>query len=260
MAETAVASDAPVFRLNPAINAQDYAETFRREGIVQINNIFEPALADHLEKALKDDTYWRLTYADEKHKAVSLNSEQLARTDLQALAGEIIKRAGDGFSYVYLACHLQQTYGAAEQAEHPLHKLYDMLNSPELLAFGRDVTGHTDVVRIDATATWYRPGDFLNLHTDQVGLRRTAYTLGLTRRWRPDWGGQLLFHTKTGDVERGYRPAFNVLTMFNIPRNHSVAQVAHYAKERRLTISGWLFAPQPSAQPQPQVTEAPAGH
>ena len=55
-------------------------------------------------------------------------------------------------------------------------------------------------------------------------------------------------------------PAFNVLTMFNIPRAHSVAQVAHYAKAQRLTISGWLFAPQPSPQPQPSATEDPAGH
>jgi SM-20-related protein len=253
-------SDAPIFRMNPAIKARDYAETFRREGIVQISNIFEPELVDYLEKTLKDDTYWRLTYAGEKEKALTLNSEQLAKTDLQALAGEILKRAGDGFSYVYLACHLQNTYGAPEAAAHPLHKLFNLLNSPEFLAFGREVSGHADVVRIDATATWYRPGDFLTMHTDQVGLRRTAYTLGFTRGWRADWGGQLLFHAKTGDVERGYVPGFNVLTMFNIPRLHSVAQVAHYAKERRLTVSGWLIARDPPPQPLPPATEHPAGH
>ena len=254
-------SDAPVFRMNPAIKARDYAETFRRDGIVQISNIFDPAFAEELEKTLKDDTYWRLTYAGEKEKALTLNSEQLAKTDLQALAGEILKRAGDGFSYVYLACHLKNTYGAPEAAAHPLHQLFNLLNSPEFLAFGREVSGHADVARIDATATWYRPGDFLTMHTDQVGLRRTAFTLGFTRGWRADWGGQLLFHAKTGDVERGYVPGFNVLTMFNIPRLHSVAQVAHYAKERRLTVSGWLIAPDPPPQPQPQpATEHPAGH
>lgn len=261
MSQSAAMSDAPVFRMNPAINARDYSETFRRDGIVQIKTIFEPELADYLEKALKDDTYWRLTYAGEKEQALSLNSEQLAKTDLQALAGEILARASTGFSYVYLACNLRLTYDAPECAQHPLYKLYHLLNSPEWLAFGREVTGHTDVVRVDATATWYRPGDFLTMHTDLVGSRRTAYTLGFTRGWRADWGGQLLFHaSKTGDVERGYVPAFNVLTMFNIPRNHSVAQVAHYATEKRLTVSGWLFAPQPAAQPQPQVADVPAGH
>ena len=253
-------SDAPVFRMNPAIDVRGYADTFRRDGIVQIRDIFEPALAELLEKALKDDTYWRLTYPDKNHKSVALNSGQLAKTDLQALAGEIMARASDGFSYVYLACSLNVTYSKPDQAHHPLHKLYNLLNSPEFLAFGRALTGHTDVVRTDATATWYRPGDFLTAHTDKIGLRRAAYTLGLTRRWRVDWGGQLLFHTPRGDVERGYIPAFNVLTMFNIPRPHSVAQVAHYAKERRLTVSGWLFAPQASAQPQPPASDIPGGH
>ena len=257
MSETAVTSDVPVFRMNPAINARDYAEIFRRDGIVQIPNIFEPELADYLEKTLKDDTYWRLTYADEKQKAVSLNSEELAKTDLQALAGEILKRAGEGFSYVYLACHLWGTYGG--MPDHPLHKLYKLMNTPEYLAFVREVSGYSEVVRVDPAATWYRPGDFLTLHHDHIGLRRTAFTLGFTKGWRADWGGQLLFHAKNGNVERGYMPAFNVLTMFNIPRLHSVAQVAHYAKGRRLVVSGWLYAAQPAVQPQP-ASDGPAGH
>jgi SM-20-related protein len=257
MSETAVMSDAPVFRMNPAIRARDYAEAFRRDGIVQVPNIFEPELADYLEKTLKDDTYWRLTHADPNGKAVSLNSEQLAKTDLQALAGEIMTMASAGFSYVYLACHLQQTYGA--HAAHALHKLYNLVNTPEYLAFLREVTGQDEIVRTDAIATWYRPGDFLTKHHDHVGLRRVAYTLGFTKTWRMDWGGQLLFHTKNGDIERGYSPAFNVLTMFKIPRLHSVAQVAHYAKERRLTVSGWLFAAQPAPEPQ-APSEHPAGH
>ena len=259
MNEPAAKIGAPVFRMNPAIKPRDYAdyaETFRRDGIVQIHDIFEPELADYLEKTLKDDTYWRLTYANEKGGAVSLNSDELAKTDLQALAGEIIKRAGEGFSYVYLACHLREIYGGT--TDHPLHKLYNLLNTPEYLAFVREVTGYSEVVRVDPCATWYRPGDFLTQHHDHTGLRRTAFTLGFTKGWRADWGGQLLFHSKAGDVERGFMPAFNVLTMFNIPRLHSVAQVAHYAKGRRLVVSGWLYAAEPAAHP--QTADGPAGH
>ena len=56
-------------------------------------------------------------------------------------------RASDGFSYVYLACYLGVTYGKPDQVNHPLHKLYNLLNSPEFLAFGRELTGHTEVDR-----------------------------------------------------------------------------------------------------------------
>ena len=73
-----------------------------------------------------------------------------------------------------------------------------------------------------------------------MGERRAAYTLGLTRDWRTDWGGQLLFHDEAGDVPRGLMPRFNVLTLFKTPQWHTVATVAPYAGAPRLSITGWL--------------------
>jgi len=103
------------------------------------------------------------------------------------------------------------------------------------------VAGETGITKIDAQATLFRPGDFLALHNDTgVGERRAAYTIGLTRDWRTDWGGQLLFHDEAGDVSRGFRPGFNVLTLFRTPQWHSVATVAPYAGAPRLSITGWL--------------------
>ena len=58
--------------------------------------------------------------------------------------------------------------------------------------------------------------------------------------WRPDWGGQLMFHDANGVIERGFKPGFNVWTVFRTPRNHSVAQVASYADGKRRSITGWL--------------------
>jgi SM-20-related protein len=127
--------------------------------------------------------------------------------------------------------------------------LHKFLNSRAFLDFASAVTGDTGVDRVDAAATCYRAGDFLNLHTDVGdGRRRAAYTLGLTRGWRADWGGQLLFHDTAGEISRGLLPSFNVLTLFKTPQLHSVAQVATYATQPRLTISGWLLeGPAPPA-------------
>jgi SM-20-related protein len=248
MDETAVMTDPLVFRVNPALNPQDYVDAFHRDGVVQIKDFFEPPLADRVASALKESTYWQLNYADEKARGVALNAQDLAKLDIQRLWAEIIERASTGFSFVYLAFYLQTAYGAPEQAEHPLHKLVQFLNSSAFLDFGRVITGETGVNRVDAAATWYRPGDFLTLHNDAIGLRRAAYTLGFTRGWRPDWGGQLLFHDQAGEIMRGLMPGFNVFTLFKrLP--HSVAQVAHYAKEPRLTISGWLLEPKAQSQP-----------
>ena len=71
--------------------------------------------------------------------------------------------------------------------------------------------------------------------------RLVAYTIGFSRPWRADWGGQLLLHDEYGDVERGFAPAFNTLTMFRVPRVHSVAPVAPYAGAPRFSVTGWLI-------------------
>jgi len=230
-----------VLRLNPALNAEDYADVFKRDGIVQIRDFFEVPLADHLATVLKERTFWRLTYPDEKGQPVALDSQDLAKIDTNQLWNEIVKRASKGFAYIYLSCYLEGIYGPPEQAEHPLHQLVKFLNSPAFRDFARKVTGQERVDKVDANATWYRPADFLNIHTDRVGLRQTAYTLGFTRHWRADWGGQLLFHDEAGDITRGLMPAFNVLTLFKVPRLHSVAPVALYATEPRFVVSGWLL-------------------
>ncbi len=102
--------------------------------------------------------------------------------------------------------------------------------------------GGDPVGGVRAQASNYRLGDFLTLHDDshQRDDRLAAFTLGFTRDWRPDWGGQLLFHDADGQIERGFTPGFNVLTLFRVPRVHSVAPVATYAAAKRLSLTGWL--------------------
>jgi len=104
------------------------------------------------------------------------------------------------------------------------------------------VIGQPQVDGVRVQASNYRPGDFLTLHDDSHRRddRLAAFTLGFTREWRPDWGGQLLFHDADGQIERGFMPGFNVLTLFRVPRPHSVAPVAPYAAAKRLSLTGWL--------------------
>ena len=239
--DTAVRSQASVLRVNPALDPERYAEIFQRDGIVQIKDLLDPVQANRLAAALRENTNWQLTYSDEKHDCITLNREDLGKVDLNRIWGDVIKRASQGFAYVYLSFPLRAAYGGPEHADHPLNHLVNFLNSRAFLDFAGEITGQPGVNRVDAAATWYRPGDFLTLHHDEVGVRRVAYTLGFTRNWRTDWGGQLLFHDKAGEIVRGLLPAFNVLTMFKIPRLHSVAQVAHYATEPRIVVSGWLL-------------------
>jgi SM-20-related protein len=243
-ARTDVSDDLPVIRLSPALDPRDYATTFRRDGIVQVHDFFEPAIADYLNGALMETARWQVSFPDENKGWLRFSQQQLAALGAEEVGRRwrnLLQRASTGFSYVYLAFPLNETDLTSGRSDQALKDLFRFLNSQEFLGFGREVIDQPGVDNVEASATWYRPGDFLTLHADHGGgLRRAAYTIGFTRGWRPDWGGQLLFHNESGEITRGLIPAFNVLTLFKTPQEHSVAQVASYAAAPRLVISGWL--------------------
>ena len=116
------------------------------------------------------------------------------------------------------------------------------LNGEAFLSFARRLTGAADIGYVDAQATRYRAGHFLTVHDDHVAGadRRAAYVLNLTKGWKPDWGGQLLFHDADGHVTGGFMPAFNALNVFLVPAAHSVSVVAPYAGGVRYAITGWM--------------------
>lgn len=237
-------AEAPVLRLNPALDPAAFAQTYARDGLVRIPDVFEPEVVDRLAGILEQTIDWDVICSTETGKADVLSRQRRAELGGDVVTGKLhaaTLRARTGFAYVYLGYPMIDALVEGRDPGHPIHALTSFLNSPEMIAFGAAVTGEPGVTKIDAQATLYRPADFLTLHDDTgAGERLAAYTLGLTRAWRPDWGGQLLFHDEAGDVERGFAPAFNVLTLFKVPRAHSVAPVAAYAAAKRLSLTGWL--------------------
>ena len=112
------------------------------------------------------------------------------------------------------------------------------------------VTGVAGVTKVDAHACRYQPGHFLTRHLDEGEdkERRAAYVLGFTKGWQPDWGGMLLFLNQKQDVDLGFLPRFNNLTIFDIKYLHTVTQVSTFARLPRLTSTGW-FRDDPAARP-----------
>ncbi len=229
--------------LNPRLDRAALAAAYARDGWVQVEDVLAPQIAEAFAEVLARRTPWSLAHADDRGGASVLEPGRLAQTaepEVRERLHAAIAQAAERFSYIYLVYPMIEAYVAGRDPDHPLHGLTDFLNSPEFIDFAAAITAEP-VVKVDAQATCYRPGHFLSLHDDLgVGERRAAYTLGFTRGWRPDWGGQLLFHDARGDVVRGFAPRFNVLTLFRVPLAHSVAPVAPYAAQPRYTIAGWL--------------------
>lgn len=242
-----------VLRLNPALKPEAFAEAYARDGVVQVPDVFEPQVAEALARVLESSIDWDLVYLDAEQKGITLTRGDIAalgREGLRDRLADLQKRAGSGLGLLYSGYGMITAYKDGRDPGHPIHQVTEFINSPEFLEFGAAVTDQPQVRKADAQATFYRPGDYIGLHDDtgwESGHRLSAYTLGFTRRWRGDWGGQLMFHDDKGDIESGFLPRWNTLTLFKVPRLHSVAPVAAYAQVPRVSIVGWLRDDAPEA-------------
>lgn len=236
---------APLLRLNPSLDLEPFVEAYRRNGIVQIPNIFEADTATAIEEMLRYNTPWRLLFTDENDQPVHFSrdeQQQIGREKLNALLQQAHRRARENRGYFYLTYPMIEAYMRGWDSGHPVHAVTELINSESVLGLARIVLGTEGITKADAHATCYGPGHFLTRHLD-LGSdleRRAAYVLGFTKNWQPDWGGLLLFLSDQQDITRGYLPRFNNLTIFDTKYLHTVTQVSNFAGGLRLSITGWF--------------------
>ena len=156
--------------------------------------------------------------------------------------------AATGFQYLYDVFRISDKVEAGELSEGALAQAYAEFNSSTGLAALRRLTGDDRIAYVDARATRYRTGHFLTTHDDDDSAKHRlyAYVLNLTRNWRPDWGGLLMFISPDGHVAEAFTPAWNALNIFTVPQPHAVSMVAPYARDNRYSITGWLRAERPA--------------
>lgn len=229
-------------RIRAGLDLGAFGEAYRDTGVTQVTDFLDSGSAAAVGDLLRTLPYV-LVAPDERGETLVLSDEVLRRfgeQQVRSFLQDTLKRASRGFAFIHQTYALQDEH--ARGPELPINRVTEFLQSRTFLAVGEAVTGsRVDGVRVQASH--YRKGDFLTLHDDSHTKddRIAAFTLGFTRGWRADWGGQLMFHDDRGDIERGFAPRFNVLTIFRTPRAHSVAPVAAYAAEPRLSLTGWFI-------------------
>lgn len=229
-------------RIRSGLGLEAFADTYRDTGVTQVADFLDPVAATEVADLLRTLPYV-LVAPDERGETLVISDEVMRRfgeDQVRSFLQDTLKRAARGFAFIHQSYPLQDEYARAPDL--PVGRVTEFLQSRAFLDVGETVTGsRIDGVRVQASH--YRRGDFLTLHDDSHAKddRVAAFTLGFTRGWRPDWGGQLVFHDAHGDIERGFAPRFNVLTIFQVPRAHSVAPVAAYAAEPRLSLTGWFI-------------------
>lgn len=229
-------------RIRPGLGLEAFGDAYRDTGVAQVPDFLESGSAAAVGDLLRTLPYV-IVAPDERGETLVISDEVVRRfgeQQVRSFLQDTIKRASGGFAFIHQTYPLQDEYARAPDL--PIGRVTEFLQSRAFLDVGQAVTGsQVDGVRVQASH--YRRGDFLTVHDDSHTKddRVAAFTLGFTRGWRPDWGGQLMFHDARGDIERGFAPRFNMLTVFQVPRAHSVAPVAAYAAEPRLSLTGWFI-------------------
>jgi SM-20-related protein len=231
-------------RLNPALDPAPHARIYAEQKWVQIPNLFEEEIADALERALLG-LPWRLVCQNEFCENVLLTQEQLRAMSPEArkqLETAIRERAARNVGFTYYTYPMIEAAQKRWDPGHPIHALTAFLNSPDFKDFAGALVGHPNITKVDAHASNYQRGHFLTRHIDDGARkeRRAAYTIGFSRDWQSDWGGLLLFLDENGDIQRGLKPRFNVLTVFDGLKLHSVSAVSSFAPAGRLSVAGWF--------------------
>lgn len=236
-----------LFSLNPALDRNALAEAFVRDGRVQVRDVLTEAAATAVHEILARGTPWGLAWqagSDGPHaiRGTELKTDPAGEQRKIASATGAAARRGD-YAFQFAQYPILDAYLAGWAPGGPQDLLLEHINSEDFLSFIREITGISTLIKGDAQATLYAPGHFLSLHIDShVGEGwRVAYVFNFCREeWKPDWGGYLNFYDEEGDIIAGYRPRFNALNMFTVPRAHAVSYVPPFAPIGRFALTGWF--------------------
>ncbi|MDX1571804.1 MAG: 2OG-Fe(II) oxygenase family protein [Xanthomonadales bacterium] len=207
---------------------------------LQIGPIFPEDDARALAEELASIQAWdvALTTRQGPIRVTHEEYEQMLPAQRARLSEDLRRQARSGFSFAYFRRDVVP-------GEAPVVPAFaNWVQSEAFLDWMRHLTGEPDITRADAHASCYRAGSFLKRHDDTYAgkNRRYAFVFNLSRRWEADWGGLLHFQDEQGNVIETLQPRFNTLSIFKVPQEHFVSQVATYALNPRLSLTGWLFA------------------
>ncbi len=233
------------YSLNPELDLPKLAEEYRANGRVRIHRVLEyDGVAELYHHLNEREDWWHLINMPDG--IIELDrATRAAMTDEEKaeLEAKVQEGARTGFQYRYEGLRVpEDEVELAAAGPDPLSAFAELMSSEPMLALLRTVTGATELAFTDGQATAYGPGDFLTGHDDDVAgkNRLAAYVFGMTPKWRPEYGGLLLFHSDDDSCVSGQVPRFNTLDLFAVPQRHSVSMVTAAAPHRRFAVTGWL--------------------
>ncbi|MFC4349361.1 2OG-Fe(II) oxygenase [Kordiimonas lipolytica] len=219
-------------------------EILQKEGRLQVPNFFPADVAEKLYGLLRANPTWFTAYNEGEnfYEVPQAEVAGLSPAQQQQFWRVIQKGAREGFQYFFQQYYISEAVQQGRETGHPLHFMHDFVNSEPVLEFMRTLTGEPKVRYIDSFASQYVAGNFLTRHDDTHATddRVAAYVISMTKDWKADWGGNLVFYDEDENITGGFKPTFNSLNIFLVPQPHAVTVVSPFAGDRRTSFLGWV--------------------
>lgn len=238
--------------LNPTLDRMDLARRFAVDGRIRIENVLENSIAEKIRRYCATDVPFAYHYHVDGTN-VAMPAEQMATmsaAEQQALSKRVMDEAAKGVGFLYCGYAVGRLDASTSNPHlQYLHQVFEYLNGHEMLSFIEEISGLDTLRSADAQYTRFVPGQYLTRHRDDVTneQRRLAFVFGFSKNWHPDWGGMLQFFADDGTARDAWMPAFNTLSLFDIRHIHSVTYVTPFAREQRLSLTGWFRSAPASA-------------
>jgi SM-20-related protein len=217
---------------------------YQRHRRVLVPQLLAAPLLQALHARILDWPEWALvTRLSGEHR--TFDSQAMDRVDAAtraAFEAHVAAEAQRGFQYLFERYALVDRGDAGQLADPVLSEVYRALCSEDLLSLVRQISGETDIARIDGQLTRYRRGHFLSAHDDAAPTRRVAYSLNLSANWPAAQGGGLQFLDAHGEALCSWAPQMNALSLFAVPQPHRVEAVSADAIGSRFAITGWFHS------------------
>ena len=229
--------------INNDLRIESYRARLGAVGRVQIPAFLQESSAERLRQCLSREVPWEPGQRSDRPPLLPSTAQELSPPQQdRARLMEAVRRAMSGFEFFFDRFKMIEARRDGMHPELVLHVVVDFLNSPQFIEFAQELTGDRHIRMVTAIAARYRPGHFLNLHNDKAGDedRAFAYVINLGKDWQSDWGGLLQFVDGGNDVVETFTPHWNSLSLFRVPQLHQVSLVAPWAKQDRLSITGWF--------------------
>ena len=212
--------------INIAIDKQHdparLAEIYKETGRLQVSNFFTDETAAALYDLIANNKTWFSAYNEGNNyfEVPVASMMNMPREQKIHFMQKVQMGAQKGFQYFFDQYYMTEAVKHGREQGHPLHQMHDYVNSAEFLDFMRTLTGTPEIDRSDSFASQYLPGHFLTTHDDTHANenRVAAYTISMTKNWNPNWGGNLMFLDKSGNITGGFKPSFNTLNIFTVPQ------------------------------------------